>query len=132
MGIKEDIENLVLFDKKNILSEIDELKKQLKIEKQFNGLVEFIEDLDSVYLRNLKLETNDDEIVSQLKSNENKKLELWCYIKGKKKYIKSFGTIGKIQADELNSIFKFVCLIRLLKNMNEVSFYASKYHMLNS
>lgn len=128
MGIEEDISKLILIEKKNILHEIDELKKKLGIFEKISSMVDFIDDLDSIHLRNLDLEANKKDIAEQLQSNKDKKLELWCYIKGKKTYIKSFGTISNVDSDTLTIIYKLTTILKLIKKVNESSYYASKYH----
>ncbi|WP_294966911.1 hypothetical protein [Sulfurimonas sp.] len=126
MSIDKEIQKIILHDKKYILDEIALLKKELLLEKKIDSLIVFIDEMDSLFLTNLDIRARS--ISEQIAINFDKKLEMRCYIKGEKKFIKGFGKIGQIKIEKLNSIFKFINLIKLLKSMSESSFYASQYY----
>jgi len=81
--------------------------------KKFDSLIKYIDELDTLFLTNIDIERDKDTLKKQLKENKNKKLEMWCYIKGKKYYIKSFGTIKNISQEKLIQISRFLLLIKL-------------------
>ena len=130
MNIENDIQKIILFEKKYILRQLDLLKKDLGLEKKFNTTIAFIDDMDSIYLTNLDLKSKD--LFSEIKTNGEKKLEMRCHINGEKKYIKSFGQINQIPIKTLIQIIKFINLVKLLKSMSDASYYASQYHMANT
>ena len=128
MGISDDIEKIILLDKKNILREIEHLKKRLSVKEQMDKVVAYLDDIDSVYTRNLDFEKKHEDIKKQLELNKEKKLELLCKIKGKSKYIKSFGTIGLIDKATLLDISRLLSLLKLIKKISDVSHQASQYY----
>lgn len=126
MTFQEEIEKLILIDKKSILKEIESLQKILGIRDKIKHCAKYLDDLDSVYVVNLDVEKNWENMIIQAQENKHKKLELWCKIKGDKKYIKSFGEIVTVEHDQIKSIARFIWLIRLVKKINEATYYASR------
>jgi hypothetical protein len=127
--ISSEIRNLILFDKKNLFAELDLLKKELGLNEKIDSLAKFIDEVDSIHLTNIDSSSNDIE--SQLIAKHDKRLEIRCNIRGKKQFLKSFGNIGKIEQTKLQTIFKFVSLVKLIKSIDEASFYASQYYRMN-
>ena len=128
MTLNKEINNLILYDRKNIFKRIDFLKKKLDLEKKMDEMVTFIDDIDSIYISNLDLEKNDKTIKEQITRNSEKILELRCMIKGKRKFIKHFGKIGSIPYEKLQHIFELLMLIKLSKKISETSYFASQYY----
>lgn len=126
MTFQEEIEKLILLDKKGVLKEIESLHKSLGIRDKIKHYAKHLDDLDSVYVVNLDVEKNWSDILIQAQENKHKKLELWCKINGDKKYIKSLGTIEMIGHDQIKAVAKFIWLIRLVKKINEAIYYASR------
>lgn len=128
MNLLDEIENIILLERSNIILEIEKLQAQLSIKKKFDSLIKYIDELDTLFLTNIDIEKDKDTLKKQLKENKNKKLEMWCYIKGKKYYIKSFGTIKNISQEKLIQISRFLLLIKLFIKTNEATYYASQYY----
>lgn len=127
--LKTDIEKLILFDKNNLILAIEALKKELGLDEKIGSLAKFIDDIESIYITNLDIYATELDV--ELREKSDKKLELRCYIDGKKTYLKGFGRIGKIEIQMLKKIFMFLNLVRLIKSINESAFYASQYYRTN-
>jgi hypothetical protein len=129
MEINKLLEQFILFDKKNLLSEINELKKKLKITKEFK--VPIIE-MSSIYLRNLSFDGSIKDIREQIEKNKEKKIELFCTHNGKALFLKTFGKIESINKQKMEDIFKLLTLMRLIKKIDEVSYSSSQYYRVNN
>ena len=79
-------------------------------------------------MRLLNLELLCKRVMSPL----YKKLEILCSVKGKKHYIKGFGLIKNIPNKKLKDIYEFTILIKLSKQISEVSYYASRHHRIDN
>jgi|GEM_PF-5962335 len=128
MNFKDEIDNFILYDRKRIFEKISELKIKLELDKKLNSKIDFIDDIDFIYVRNLDMEQSIEDIRKQMINNKDKKLELECVINGKKNYLKGFGKIENISKDVLLDIYKFITLIKLSKRISETSYYASQYY----
>lgn len=128
MHIEEELHNLMLSDRKHIVTKIKKLRIKLKIDKKLDDEIDFIDDIDFVFLSNIDFEKGSKDIKQQMILNANKRLELRCVVKGEKKYLKSYGLIKNISKEKLKDIFEFLTLVRLSKKISEVSYYASQYY----
>jgi hypothetical protein len=131
MKLVNELQNLILYDRKNIFKRINVLKAKLGIDKKTNELVNFIDDIDFIILSNLDFDKNSRDIKDQLIKNADKRLELRCVINGQKKYIKGYGSIKDIPKEKLRDIFEFITLFRLSKKIKEVSYYASQHYRID-
>jgi len=123
MNIEKDLEFFILYDKKNILKQIEILKVKLRIKDAFKI---YFDDIDTIFLKHLNLEDKLSNVKKQMELNKNKNLELYCKKNGKQIYIKSFGKINDISKKKLNTIFKLLMLIKLNKKINEISYLSSQ------
>lgn len=128
MHLEDVLHNLILYDKKQIIIRIKQLRIKLEIDKKLDNEIDLIEDIDFVFLSNIDLEKSSTEIKQQMILNANKRLELRCVIKGKKKYLKGYGLIKNISKQQMKDIFEFLTLIKLSKRISDVSYYASQYY----
>lgn len=121
----KEIENFIMFDKKNILHEVENIKKELDIADKFQISLNSI---DSIFLKNLNLENKALEINKQIELNKDKDLKLYYKHDGKQIYVKSFGQIKTINKEKLKKIFKFLMLIKFIIKINDISYVASQYY----
>lgn len=129
MEINKLLEQFILFDKKDLLCEINVLKKKLNIIKEFK--VPIIE-MSSIYLRNLSFDSSLKDIQEQIEKNKEKKIELFCTHNGKALFLKTFGKIENINKQKMEDIFKLLTLMRLIKKIDEVSYQSSQYYRINN
>lgn len=123
-----NLQNLILYDRKYIFEKIKKLKIKLDIDEKLDSMVTFIDDIDYIFLSNLDLNSNTSEILNQIKDNAEKKLELRCVIDGKKRYLKSYGLIKNVSKKTLKDLYEFLILIKLSKKIAETSYFASQYY----
>lgn len=128
MSIQKDIEQIILLDKKNILIEIDFLKERLGIAQKLNKLVKYIDDIESIYLRNIDFTSRIEDLKKQLQGDQYKPLVMWCKVTNKKLYIKSFGTIDQVSEETIVDLIRFMSLVRLVKQIDNSIYYASRYY----
>lgn len=128
MEINKILEQFILFDKIHLLNEINEIKKKLKISKEFK--VPIVE-MSSIYLRNLSFDGSLKDIREQIELNKEKDLELCCTYNGKMLYLKGFGKIKNIDKSKMESIFKLLTLMRIIKRIDDVSYSSSQYYRAN-
>lgn len=131
MEIDDNLQNLILYDRKYIFEKIKKLQKKLDIDKKLNTMVNFIDDIDYLFLSNLDLNSSPNEILNQIKNNAEKNLELRCVIDGKKRYIKSYGLVKNISRETLKDLSEFLILIKLSKKIAETSYFASQYYRVD-
>lgn len=103
--------------------EVKKLKKELEITHEFKG---FINNFESIYLKNLTLE-NTSNISRELESNKEKDLQLYYKFMGKQVYVKSFGKIKTIEKTKLVKIIKLVMLLKIIKQINSDVIDSSLY-----
>ena len=128
MSIQKDIEQIILLNKKNILLEIDILKENLGIAQKFNKLVNYIDEIESIYLRNIDFTNRMEDLKKQLLEDQHKTLEMWCKVKNKKLYVKNFGTIDQADDTTIINLIRFITLVRLIKQIDNATYYASRYY----
>lgn len=128
MSIQKDIEQIILLNKKNILIEIDILKEHLGISRKLNLLVNYIDEIESIYLRNIDFTDRIENLKKQLPEDQHKTLEMWCKVKNKKLYVKKFGTIGQVDNATIINLIRFITLVRLIKQIDNAIYYASRYY----
>jgi hypothetical protein len=131
MNLEDDLQKFILYDRKLIFKRLKVLSKNLGIETKINQMVNFINELDSIFLRNLDIEKSTNDIKKQLIYNADKRLELRCIVKGVKIYLKGFGLIKNIDEEKLKQLFEFLFLVRLSKKISDVSYYSSQHYRLD-
>lgn len=124
-----NLKTIINFDKKAIFEEINHLKNEIGIYKKFNESIEFIEDVDSIYLTNFDIYTKN--IKKEILQKKDKSIELRCFVKKQKIYLKNFGKIENLEVQYIQKILKFIFLIKLAKNINEDKILSSKIFLLN-
>jgi len=125
MDINKTLEQFILFDKTDLLNEINKIKENLKINKEFK--VPIVE-MSSIYFKNLSFDTSIKETKEQIELNKEKDLELYCTYQGKMLYLKGFGKIKNIDKIKMENIFKLLMLMRVVKKLDEMSYLSSQYY----
>lgn len=119
-----NLEKLVSYDSKQILNELKMLRNKLQIVNEFDVSYSKI---DRLFLKGLEVDVSLNNLKKQLVEVDKIKpyLELYYRSNGKLKMLKSFGKIEYISDETIELVYKYVLLIKLLKNIEINRKYAA-------